>query len=275
MATLPSRDELRARLRKYDAEQLPRFLVAIVLFASAMLANGTLLRWLPRHGLPRELVVLILAAELSAMAGFLWYAARLARAAGLACPNCDRPFTHSRARRVALSLGRCASCGAPLASDAAPRRTGGTEGASDRSDRAKRAALIAHVKGMSAPLGVMPLVTAAEFFDGNGDDGSIAANLIAHPGVTRFAELAVAIGARPDVQAVLVGITDLMADDESSWPYSDTLYVITSAPAAAVREWLSELDPDEVRAGFAGDGDSVRGAPALSPDMSLLRVWWD
>ena len=44
----------------------------------------------------------------------------------------------------------------------------------------------------------MPLVTAAKFFDGNADDGSIAANLIEHPGVARFAALSAAIGVRPD-----------------------------------------------------------------------------
>ena len=128
---------------------------------------------------------------------------------------------------------------------------------------------------MAAPSRAMPLVTAAEFFDGNADDGSIAANLIEHPGVARFAELAAVISARPDVQAVLVGITDLMTEDESSWPYSDTLYVITSAPPAAVREWLAELQPDEVEAGFTGNGEAVRGAPVLAPNMAPVRVWWD
>ena len=74
---------------------------------------------------------------------------------------------------------------------------------------------------------------------------------------------------------MLVGITDLMADDASSWPYSDTLYVITSAPLAEVREWLAELQPDEVEAGFAGNGEAPPGAPELAPNMAPVRVWWD
>lgn len=127
---------------------------------------------------------------------------------------------------------------------------------------------------MSGAAGAMPLVPALELFDGNNDDASIAANLIHHPGVRRFAELVSGIEARPDVQAVLVRITDAMADDESSWPYSDTVYVLTSAPAA-VHEWFAEVEPDEVEGEFADNGELPTGAPPLARGMALLRVWWD
>lgn len=104
-----------------DARQRPWLIVALVLFSLSLAANAPVLRWLPRYGLPRGLVVLILATELSAMAAYIWYIDRQARAAGLACPNCERSFTQSGARRLALSLGRCMSCDAPLASDARRR----------------------------------------------------------------------------------------------------------------------------------------------------------
>ncbi|HKW46066.1 MAG TPA: hypothetical protein VJN70_01420 [Gemmatimonadaceae bacterium] len=271
MATLPTRQELSERLRAFDSWQLPRFGIAIVLFLVAIFANLPLLRWLPQHGIPRQVIVVIMAAELSAMAGFLWYVRHRARAASLACPSCRRPFTDSRARRQALSVGRCPSCYAPLASDTVEPSYPGGRRSDGHIDHAKRRALLAQVKAMSHTASTTPLVTAAQFFDGNGDDGSIAANLIEHPGVRRFAELTSAIEARADVEAVLVGITDLMADGEGSWPYSDTLYVLTSAPPSAVRGWLAELAPDEVETGFAGGV----AAPPLGPGMAPVRVWWD
>jgi hypothetical protein len=142
-------------------------------------------------------------------------------------------------------------------------------------DHAKRRALLAHVNAMSAAAPGRPVVPAAHFFDGNGDNGSIAANLLEHPGVRRFAEVASMIEARRDVQAVLVEITDLMADDEDSWPYSDTLYVIATAPPATIREWFAELEPDEVETGFADGSERPPGAPSLAPGMTPVRVWWD
>ena len=141
-------------------------------------------------------------------------------------------------------------------------------------DDTKRGALIAHVEALDADAPTLPVVPAARFFDGNDDDASIAANLVEHPGVARFRAVVSAVEARREVQAVLVAITDLMADDEGSWPYSDTLYVLTSADPATVRSWLAELGPDEVDAGFDGD-DAPPGAPEPAPGMAPVRVWWD
>jgi hypothetical protein len=41
------------------------------------------------------------------------------------------------------------------------------------------------------------------------------------------------VRARPDVQAVIVGITEDMGDDD--WPFSDSVYVLTSATARSSR----------------------------------------
>ena len=142
-------------------------------------------------------------------------------------------------------------------------------------DLSKRRALIAHVEALDAGGPTTPVVSAAQFFDGNDDDASIAANLHDHPGVTRFAAAATALAARPDVQAVLVGITDLMAEDAGFWPYSDTMYVLTRAAPSEVATWMEELTPDEVEPDFTSDAEAPPGAPALAPGMRAVRVWWD
>ena len=142
-------------------------------------------------------------------------------------------------------------------------------------DAFKRRALIAHIEALDVAHPVVPVVTATRFFDGNDDDACIAANLYEHPGVARFAAVVATLEARPDVQEVLVAITDLMAEDEGSWPYTDTLFVLTSADATAVASWMAEFTPDEVEPDFASDADAPVGAPALAPGMRAVRVWWD
>ena len=46
------------------------------------------------------------------------------------------------------------------------------------------------------------LVSAARFFDGNDDLGSIGCNLSDHPGIETFRKLLVGVMDRPDVEAV-------------------------------------------------------------------------
>lgn len=276
MAERPTRQELSRRLQAFDARRLPFLVAVVVLLPILFAANGPVLRWFPRHGLPRGLIVLLLATELGAMAALLWYVDRMARAAGLVCPDCAHPFTESRARQMALSVGRCASCNAPLASDAVdPADAQRQRSSAHHVDHAKRLALLAHLRTVSAAASGPPVVPSAQFFDGNGDNASIAANLVEHPGVGRFAALISKVEARRDVQAVLVEITDLMADDEDSWPYSDTVYVLTGASPATVREWFAELEPDEVDTGFSRGGPAPPGSPELAPAMAPVRVWWD
>jgi hypothetical protein len=66
-----------------------------------------------------------------------------------------------------------------------------------------------------------------------------------------------------------------MADADGSWPYTETLYVLTSASPASVREWFAALEPDEVDPGFVDGGTAPPGAPDLAPGMAPVRVWWD
>jgi hypothetical protein len=115
-------------------------------------------------------------------------------------------------------------------------------------------------------------VTLEEFFEGNNDEGSIGCNLTDHPGVHRFYEVLRAVRARPEVQDVLVGIAEDMGDNE--WPFSDSVYVLTSAPSHDVQQWVAELQPDEM--GEPGYFPAPPpGAPKLRPGYSALTIWWD
>ena len=143
-------------------------------------------------------------------------------------------------------------------------------------DSAKRAALLAHVESLSAEPPEAPVVTAVRFFDGNDDDASIAANLWEHPGANAFRDLVARVGHEPGVAGVLVAITDPMDGDAGSWPYTDTLYILTSETPAAVREWFAAVSPDEVEPGWGTvSGEPPAGAPPLAPGIRPVRVWWD
>jgi hypothetical protein len=136
----------------------------------------------------------------------------------------------------------------------------------------KRAALIGRIRGLEGSADTMPVVSLEAFFEGNDDPGSIGCNLPNHPGPHRFYELLAAIRARREVQDVLVGIYEIVEDD-SSWPFAETVYVLTSAAPEVVRQWAAELEPDEVEAGFP-NGEPP-GAPVLAQGMTPVRLWWD
>jgi hypothetical protein len=115
-------------------------------------------------------------------------------------------------------------------------------------------------------------VTLDDFFLGNEDQGSIGANLgDEQPPIAEFYRILRGIRARPDVQDVLVRIYG--QEDGESWPYTDAVYILTSASLSEVEGWVSSLKPDEV------NPDWMYGlppaAPALTEGMSAFTVWWD
>ena len=96
-----------------------------------------------------------------------------------------------------------------------------------------------------------PMLTLAEFFDGNDVDGSIGCNLPARPTPAEMRQVLEAIVARPDVGGVRVMITLF---DDPEWPFSDSVFVFTTASAQAVQGWFAQdMAPDEVGEGFPSD----------------------
>ena len=119
--------------------------------------------------------------------------------------------------------------------------------------------------------GGMPVVSPELFFTGNTDWGSMGCNLIDHPSPAGFHRLLALIEARPDVQAVLIEVSE--ADEDEPWPFSERLYVLTEAEPEDVEDWLRPLQPGEVTVGWAG------AAPGAAPELELghqvIAAWWD
>lgn len=116
-----------------------------------------------------------------------------------------------------------------------------------------------------------PLLTLAEFFDGNDVDGTIGCNLNPPPSPAEFYELLKGIAARPGVADVRVQVTMF---DAPEWPFSDTVWVITSASPKEVASWFDEsVRPDECISGWQ-DGVAVEPC-AVPAGMKPIMCWWD
>ena len=140
-------------------------------------------------------------------------------------------------------------------------------------DVTRRKQLVEKLKSRSIPLGQYPgpTVWLEDFFEGNDDMGSIGCNLSEHPGVNRFYRVFERIRSCSDVQDVLVEVKDLV--DEDSWPFTDTVFVLTSMDQFELGKLVAELDPDEVGP-FPLDS-TPSDLPTLKTGMKVLGVWWD
>jgi hypothetical protein len=117
----------------------------------------------------------------------------------------------------------------------------------------------------------IPLLSIAEFFDGNTHTGSIGCNVSGAPTPAQFREMFEHIARQPTVRDVRIQIT---AFDEPEWPFSDTVYIMTSVPLEQVGRWFPEhLRPDELWEGFS---DTVRYEPYVVPaGTRAVACWWD
>jgi hypothetical protein len=116
-----------------------------------------------------------------------------------------------------------------------------------------------------------PLLTLAEFFDGNRVFGSIGCNLPSPPEPAEFYAILKRIATRPEVSDVRIEIT---AFDDPDWPFSDTVWIITDSEPAEVAEWFDvSVRPDSCQAGWT-DG-VVFESCEVPPGMKPVGCWWD
>jgi len=142
----------------------------------------------------------------------------------------------------------------------------------------KRDELIGKIRaqGFSLPIRQntpFPLVSLEDFFQGNNDEGSIGCNLLEHPGLDLFYKLLKGIRNRNDVQDVVVAIIEVEEDFPDMWPFSDHVYIITSASQPEVEEWLRDLQPNEVNEGWVHEKPPY--APEILPGYHIYHAWWD
>jgi len=116
----------------------------------------------------------------------------------------------------------------------------------------------------------VPLLTIDEFFEGNSVIGSIGCNLEVIPSPDTFYSLFRTIAQRPEVKDIRVQIT---AFDVPEWPFSDTVYIMTTASPEEVASWFPEnLRPDDTWAGFVDQ----EYEPYTVPDgVQPVACWWD
>jgi len=116
-----------------------------------------------------------------------------------------------------------------------------------------------------------PLVSVSEFFEGNSEVGSIGCNLPSAPTPEEFRNLFVKFLERTDVEDIRVQVTMF---DVPEWPFSDTVYIMTSAAPDEVISWFPEhLRPDETWLGFAVDQEYE---PYEVPrGCQVVAAWWD
>jgi hypothetical protein len=143
-------------------------------------------------------------------------------------------------------------------------------------DQQLRKRLIEKIKEIGLPFSkgsALPLVSLEDFFTGNDDLGSIGCNLVNHPGIPAFYERLKQIRERPDVQNVMVGVYEVEEEDPSMWPFSELIYIVTTASKAEVENWVEELEPDEIEEGYFLEAPF--NPPTVPLGYKLYNVWWD
>jgi hypothetical protein len=111
------------------------------------------------------------------------------------------------------------------------------------------------------------------FFTGNRDDGSIATDMLDHPGIEGFRDAFFALRQRPDVANVLIqAAANDVGEGFSPW-VAEWIYVITSADRETLFDCLDDLPPDEIELGFP-DGEP-RGFPKPPNGMQVYAMWWN
>ena len=164
---------------------------------------------------------------------------------------------------LGLALAGCEKKPAPPAAPAAPA-------ASASGPRAKLLARIGNINDPNTPC---PLVSLAEFFEGNNDPGSIGYNLPDSPSPQEWYELLKQIAERPEVRDVRIQVMDL--EDPDGWPSTDTIWIITTASSKEVRGWLPKrIAPDDVIEGFPKSGSPVE-AYEVPPGYMAVGLWYD
>jgi hypothetical protein len=142
-------------------------------------------------------------------------------------------------------------------------------------DLNRRHELIKRIKEQGLPTAnkQRPVVSLEEFFIGNDDLGSIGCNLADHPGIQKFYNILKAIREKHEVQDVLIEIHEVEESDESMWPFSERVYILTHCTREQVKKWVSELEPDEITEGYGGGVPPA--APQLEAKVTAYAVWWD
>ena len=122
------------------------------------------------------------------------------------------------------------------------------------------------------------LVTLDDFFIGNNDYGSIAANSYSRPSNQEYYKLLKKIQSDPRIKRILVNLNDLHLYEGNKfsefWPYADYIYVVGNMPINDLRKNLEKLMPDEIN--FVQPDDEILDSIKFNKNEDkLIYIWWD
>ncbi|MBJ7533854.1 hypothetical protein JDN40_07035 [Rhodomicrobium vannielii ATCC 17100] len=123
-----------------------------------------------------------------------------------------------------------------------------------------------------------PVVELDDYFEGNTREDSIAPNQVGwgRPGLAELFASLKTIRARPDVQAVLVGIHGDWVealDAEESWPAAENVFIYTSARMSDVEKWIAGFKADGVIKGWPYGKHPA--APEPQNGYAVYAICWD
>jgi hypothetical protein len=123
---------------------------------------------------------------------------------------------------------------------------------------------------VNLPETMRPVLTLDEFFQGNDLRGTIGCNLDSQPTASQFFECLENIAARPRVADVRVIVTLF---DDPSWPFSDTVCLVTACSPEEVSGWFgNEFQPTECWEGWY---DIPTEPLVVSDGFRIITCQWD
>lgn len=115
------------------------------------------------------------------------------------------------------------------------------------------------------------VVSLEDFFNGNNDQGSIGPNIhIDQPSPQEFYRHLLELKKSESVRDILIRIQDI---DDSDWPFTDTVYVISKLSTGELKSKLTDLQPDEIYEEWMY-GKPIN-APQIEDGFSIHSIWWD
>lgn len=118
---------------------------------------------------------------------------------------------------------------------------------------------------------LIPLLTLNEFFEENDVVGSIGCNLDGVPQPSQFYSLFQSLEKKPSVKRIYVQITMF---DDPDWPFSDTVWFITTSSTDEVAAWFSnDLAPNEVWEGWVESQNYEK--IEIPEGYKAIACWWD
>jgi hypothetical protein len=131
---------------------------------------------------------------------------------------------------------------------------------------------------VTEPITPRSLVSLEAFFTNCSEEGLFGCPLTNFPnGIAFIYELLKNIRLKENVANILVEITGIVVaeiGDKFMWPYSERIYIITSANQEEVSNWVKTLMPDLISEGWLYDVEPYP-EPHIPEGNKVYNLFWD